>query len=183
VPGRGQEHHADRRYPTRAGAARRGRADALSLRVARGRRGARVLPLAGAARAFCCAGCEAAALAITGAGLDAYYRLRAQATGRPASPARDRGELAGYDDPSFQASFVVTDASGCREAALLLEGIRCAACVWLNEQVIGRLPGVAGVSINYATRRAQVRWGSCARSRWSSTGTCARRRPGRAIPG
>jgi Cu2+-exporting ATPase len=118
----------------------------------------RVLVLAGEARWFCCAGCEAAALAITGAGLDAYYRLREHATGRQATDAGDPGELAAYDDPAFQASFVATDASGCREAALLLEGIRCAACVWLNEQVIARLPGVAGVSINYATRRAQVRW-------------------------
>jgi Cu2+-exporting ATPase len=41
---------------------------------------------------------------------------------------------------------------------LLLEGVRCSACVWLNEQVIRRLPGVAGVSINFTTHRAQVRW-------------------------
>jgi Cu2+-exporting ATPase len=109
-------------------------------------------------RLFCCAGCEAAALAITGAGLDAYYRLREQATGRPAGDLPDPDELAAYDDPALQASFVVTAPDGSREAALLLEGIRCSACVWLNEQVIRRLPGVADVSINYATRRARVRW-------------------------
>ncbi len=118
----------------------------------------RTLRVAGEARSFCCTGCEAAAHAITGAGLEAYYRLREQATGRPARVVSDPDAFAAYDDPAFQASFVVTDPDGCREAALLLEGIRCSACVWLNEQVIGRLPGVAGVSINYATRRAHVRW-------------------------
>ena len=40
----------------------------------------------------------------------------------------------------------------------MLEGITCAACIWLNEQHIGKLPGVTAVSINYASRRARVRW-------------------------
>ena len=69
---------------------------------------------------------------------------------------RLRRDYAQCDDPAFQASFVVTDPDGCREAALLLEGVRCAACVWLNEQVIGRLPGVAGVSINDLTDPARL---------------------------
>jgi Cu2+-exporting ATPase len=45
-----------------------------------------------------------------------------------------------------------------REAALILEGITCAACVWLNEQHLTRQAGVTAVDINYATRRARVRW-------------------------
>lgn len=45
-----------------------------------------------------------------------------------------------------------------RTAALMLSGITCAACVWLIEQRIARLPGVLGIDINYATHRAQVRW-------------------------
>jgi Cu2+-exporting ATPase len=45
-----------------------------------------------------------------------------------------------------------------REASLILEGITCAACIWLNEQHLSRLPGVTGVDINFATRRARVRW-------------------------
>jgi Cu2+-exporting ATPase len=45
-----------------------------------------------------------------------------------------------------------------QEAALILEGITCAACVWLNEAHVRRQPGVTRVDINYATRRARVRW-------------------------
>src|SRR5581483_9997048 len=41
---------------------------------------------------------------------------------------------------------------------LLLEGITCAACIWLNEQHLSRLPGVLSAQINYTTHRAQVRW-------------------------
>lgn len=115
------------------------------------------LVVAGEPRQFCCAGCAAAAAAIAGAGLDDYYRLR---EGAPARPVAEAGAEAyrAYDDPEFQRGFVTTGASGEREAALLLDGVRCAACIWLNEQVIGRLPGVEGVAINYATRRARVRW-------------------------
>jgi Cu2+-exporting ATPase len=97
-------------------------------------------------------------VAIAGAGLEAYYRLRDRTAGRPPFEPHDSDGYAGYDDPTFQGTFVVSSADGTREAALLLDGVRCAACVWLNEQVIQRLPGVAAVSINYATRRAQVRW-------------------------
>ncbi|MBL8541786.1 MAG: cadmium-translocating P-type ATPase, partial [Betaproteobacteria bacterium] len=67
-------------------------------------------------------------------------------------------ELRLYDDPAVQQSFVREAAPHVREAALILEGIACAACVWLNEQHIGRMPGVVSVAINYATRRAYVRW-------------------------
>jgi Cu2+-exporting ATPase len=116
-----------------------------------------VFPVDGESRRFCCAGCEAAAAAIAGAGLEDYYRLRAASAARPAVDAEPAAYEA-YDDPAFQAPFVTTAPNGVREAALLLDGVRCSACVWLNEQVIRRLPGVETVAINYATRRVQVRW-------------------------
>jgi len=105
----------------------------------------------------CCPGCEAVAAAILGYGLQGYYEHR---TG-PAPTAEARAEAEDfriYDDPEVQRGFVHADAGGERDAALMLEGIRCTACVWLNERVIGRLPGVTGIGINAATHRAQVRW-------------------------
>jgi P-type Cu2+ transporter len=39
---------------------------------------------------------------------------------------------------------------------LIIEGIRCASCVWLNEKIIGGLPGVLEARVNYATGRARV---------------------------
>jgi Cu2+-exporting ATPase len=62
-----------------------------------------------------------------------------------------------YDDDALQKSFVSTTSDG-REAALMLEGIVCAACVWLCERQLLRQPGVLGVDINYASHRARVRW-------------------------
>ncbi|MEK7759531.1 MAG: HAD-IC family P-type ATPase, partial [Pseudomonadota bacterium] len=58
----------------------------------------------------------------------------------------------------MQKTFVQNVDGNVREASLILEGMVCAACVWLNEQHLAKLPGVLAVSINYATHRARVRW-------------------------
>ncbi|MEO5676532.1 MAG: heavy metal translocating P-type ATPase [Usitatibacter sp.] len=103
---------------------------------------------------FCCTGCEGVAGAIAGLGLTDYYRLRSVAAPAPAASSED---LAAFDDPAFQASFVrVTE--GVAEAQLLVEGLRCAACGWLVEHALARTPGVESVSVNYGTRKARVRW-------------------------
>jgi len=56
-----------------------------------------------------------------------------------------------------QKSFV-RDRADTREASLLLENIRCAACLWLNERVLRGLDGVLDVDIDYASHHARVRW-------------------------
>ncbi|MBI3575609.1 MAG: heavy metal translocating P-type ATPase, partial [Gammaproteobacteria bacterium] len=112
-----------------------------------------------ARRPLCCRGCEAVAQAIIAGGLGDYYKYRtAQApTAREIVPAFLR-QTAIYDHPEVQKSFVRIEDEHVREAALILEGITCAACVWLNERHLTRLPGVLAVHINYATHRARVKW-------------------------
>lgn len=110
-------------------------------------------------RRMCCIGCEAVAQSIVDNGLVDYYRHRdaMPETRREALPA-ELQELGLFDHPDFQKSFVRPVGEHEREATLILEGITCAACVWLNEQHVARLPGVSAIQINYATRRARVRW-------------------------
>ncbi len=113
----------------------------------------------GAARAMCCAGCQAVAQAIVDNNLSEYYRHR---DALPESPREalpiELQELGLFDHPEVQKNFVRPVGEHEREAALILEGITCAACVWLNEAHIARQKGVTAVDINYATRRARVRW-------------------------
>ena len=117
----------------------------------------------GQRRAMCCAGCQAVAQAIVGNGLGDYYRHR---DALPESPREALpqvlADLALFDLPDVQKNFVrrAEGAAGEheQEAALILEGITCAACVWLNESHVRRQPGVTAVDINYTTRRARVRW-------------------------
>jgi Cu2+-exporting ATPase len=108
---------------------------------------------------MCCVGCQAVAQAIVSNGLEDYYRHR---DAMPESPRealpQALQELGLFDLPEVQQNFVRPTGEHEREAALILEGITCAACVWLNESHISRQPGVTAVDINYATRRARVRW-------------------------
>ena len=110
-------------------------------------------------REMCCAGCQAVAQAIVAGGLDDYYRHR---DAMPESPReaipQALQDLGLFDHPDVQKNFVRPVGEHEKEAALILEGITCSACVWLNEQHIARQPGVTAVDINYATRRARVRW-------------------------
>lgn len=96
---------------------------------------------------------------IISSGLESYYSQRTEAASRNEPlPAEIRAQLRLYDDDQLQQDFVEQLGSDEREAALILEGISCAACIWLNEQHLARLPGVLSVSINYSTHRARVRW-------------------------
>lgn len=113
----------------------------------------------GVRRPMCCRGCAAVAQAIVDAGLSDFYRYRTEPspTGRELVPEFLR-QAQVYDLPEVQKSFVRSAGEGLRAADLILEGITCAACVWLNERHLARLPGVHQVAINYATRRAHVVW-------------------------
>ncbi len=108
---------------------------------------------------MCCHGCQAVAQAIVDAGHSDFYRHRTHAspTGTELVPEFIR-QTRVYDHPVIQRTFVRDTGPHEHEAALILEGIACAACVWLNERHISRLPGVLDVQVNYATHRARVRW-------------------------
>ncbi len=113
----------------------------------------------GARRTMCCKGCEAVAQAIVDSGLSDFYRYRSAhpASGREVVPQLLR-ETRVYDNPAVQSSFVRIEGEQVREASLILEGIVCAACVWLNERHLESLPGVLGVQVNYSTHRARIKW-------------------------
>ncbi|PYD14772.1 MULTISPECIES: heavy metal translocating P-type ATPase [Pseudomonas syringae group] len=112
----------------------------------------------GATRQLCCPGCQAVAEAIVASGLDNYYRHRSETSANPESlPSQLLDELALYDRPDVQAPFVRHDGD-LSEATLLVEGISCAACGWLIEQRLGRLPAVTEARMNLSTHRLLVRW-------------------------
>lgn len=110
-------------------------------------------------RDTCCAGCQAVAQGIIDAGLGNYYKQRTADAEKAALPPQeilDRLKL--YDLPEVQAGFVEAGSGEEREAVLMLEGITCAACVWLIEQQLLRTAGVLRADLNYSTRRVRVLW-------------------------
>jgi len=105
----------------------------------------------------CCHGCQAVAQTIIDSGNADYYRLRTDLPKTPEDALAELKKLDLYDLPEVQQSFVKSEGD-VREASLILEGIVCAACVWLNERHLRQLQGVIAAEINFSTHRARVRW-------------------------
>ena len=105
----------------------------------------------------CCMGCQAVGQTIIDSGNADYYRLRTDLPKTAEAALEELKNLKLYDLPEVQSSFVKSEGD-VREANLILEGIVCAACVWLNERHLNQLPGVLAADINFSTRRARVRW-------------------------
>ncbi len=109
---------------------------------------------------MCCTGCQAVAQTIVDNNLTAFYKHRTEKSNKPSDliPA----ELQVYDNDALQQSFVTFDkhnsSASIREASLILEGIVCAACVWLNEHNVKSLAGVLDFRVNYSTHRASLKW-------------------------
>lgn len=106
---------------------------------------------------FCCAGCAAAAEAISAAGLQGYYKQRQAPAPRAEVPEEQLRQLELYDHPAMQQRFVVQSGDSC-EASLMLEGINCPACLWLIERRLGSEAGVLSTAVNYESMRARVSW-------------------------
>ncbi len=109
---------------------------------------------------MCCYGCQAVSQAIIDSGMDDFYKYRTGTLEKPGEIVPEfLQQLKAYDSVSLQKKFVQhTDTENILEVSLILEGITCAACVWLNEQHLASLDGVLSATINYSNHRARVRW-------------------------
>ena len=107
-------------------------------------------------RHFCCFGCQSVCSAIYEAGLQGYYQRTPEGVllGPPPEPPKD---IEIYDFDEVQKEFT-TCAGDIRDIHLLVEGIHCAACVWLIERGLQRLPGVQSAEVNLTGKRLHLRW-------------------------
>ncbi|KZD05876.1 copper-translocating P-type ATPase [Oceanibaculum pacificum] len=99
---------------------------------------------------FCCTGCETAHATIERLGLGLYYRRRSLDPGlnrpRPDAAAMDFTALA---EPC---------GDGLLRLNLMIEGLHCAACVWLIEAMLAKQQGVVTARLNMTTRRLRLEW-------------------------
>ena len=88
-----------------------------------------------------------AAAIIRGAGLERYYDERAEYAPRPGSVRQ-----------GWESVPVTTRDDGTAEVSLVVDGLRCASCVWVTEHLLQQTPGVEQATVSYATGRASLRW-------------------------
>jgi Cu2+-exporting ATPase len=101
-------------------------------------------------------GCQAAAEWIGELGLGDYYRLRTGHAARAPDPVESARSAEAFGRPRLSRHFVRDAGDGLSEAIVLVEGIRCAACCWLIERTLARLPGFREAGINATSRRARI---------------------------
>lgn len=96
---------------------------------------------------FCCTGCEVVFELVQSKGLgDFYERLGKNSL----EPVNFKQNLGVFD------SFVRPTNEGFSEIHLVIDGIFCAACVWLNEKILIEEQGVIEASVNPLTHKARV---------------------------
>ena len=80
----------------------------------------------------------------------------------PLALSRGQDALHLLDDPQEWSAFSrpAMQGQGCWESNVVIEGMHCAACSMTVEEAIGKVPGVVGVSVSAASRRAKVVWSS-----------------------
>ncbi|NOR52271.1 MAG: heavy metal translocating P-type ATPase, partial [Gammaproteobacteria bacterium] len=114
----------------------------------------------GSERAFCCLGCQSVCQAIYEAGLEGFYQRTPEGTllAPPPEPPRD---LNIYDLEEVQEEFVDIHSGGhgeVRSIHLLIEGIHCAACLWLIERSLQPMAGVVKANVNLSGKRLHLEW-------------------------
>lgn len=106
---------------------------------------------------FCCTGCRAVYEILNTLGLDDYYKIRAAQNIQGSAPAQDPGS---GEDYSYldQKSFIdiYTTEENPLSMSFYIEGIECAACLWLIEKIPSCARGVESVSLNMSDNTASV---------------------------
>lgn len=105
---------------------------------------------------FCCFGCQTVCQTIHNAGLQSFY-LKTPEGEHLAPPPSLSAELASYDLDEVQSDYV-DKLDDIRSIHLLVEGIHCAACVWLIEHSLAKQQGVVSAEVNLTSKRLRLKW-------------------------
>ncbi|HFQ62274.1 MAG TPA: heavy metal translocating P-type ATPase, partial [Epsilonproteobacteria bacterium] len=105
---------------------------------------------------FCCKGCQGVYHLLNSEGLGTFYDKLGDTKLQPAQ--QEASDLEKFDLEGFKNRYIKVDDDGLYEIHLIIEGIHCSACVWLNEKVLHKTDGVLEASINYTNNKAKIVW-------------------------
>jgi len=105
---------------------------------------------------FCCSGCQGVYNLLNSEGLDSFYEKVGETT--LAAPTHMLEDSSSFDGESFHDKYVKIDDDGFSKISLIIEGIHCSACVWLNEKALHKMDGVVEANINFTNNKATIIW-------------------------
>ena len=102
---------------------------------------------------FCCNGCESVYKLLHQSGFGGFYERLGEVTLTPLE--QRRVDFSYLDEPSFLQQHTAKMGE-LNEVSLVIEGIHCAACVWLNEHILSMQKGIKKAHINYTNNKAKI---------------------------
>ena len=105
---------------------------------------------------FCCKGCQGVYHLLNAEGLDSFYDKLGDTKLQPANQIDV--DLEKFDLEGFKNKYIKVNQDELYEINLIIEGIHCSACVWLNEKVLHKTDGIIEATINYTNNKAKVVW-------------------------
>lgn len=105
---------------------------------------------------FCCKGCQGIYHLLSDEGLDGFYEKSGDTI--LSAPSTQYEDSSNFNAPAFYDKFVKINSDGLNEVSLIIEGIHCSACVWLNEKALHKMDGIVEANINYTNNKATIVW-------------------------
>ena len=106
---------------------------------------------------FCCNGCQGVYHLLSDEGLDGFYeKMGSKTTLTPQTQQYEDSQ--NFNSPAFYDRFVSEDNDGFNKVSLIIEGIHCSACVWLNEKALHQMDGIIEADINFTNNKATIVW-------------------------
>ncbi len=105
---------------------------------------------------FCCNGCQGVYHLLNEEGLDSFYEKAGNTKLTPQTSQYE--DSSNFNSPAFYDKFVTIDKDGFSKVSLVIEGIHCSACVWLNEKALHKMDGVIEADINFTNNKATILW-------------------------
>ncbi|MCR4942229.1 MAG: cadmium-translocating P-type ATPase [Campylobacter sp.] len=102
---------------------------------------------------FCCNGCKNVYGVLNSSGFSEFYQRLGK---NSLSPVKSDDSVK-QSIASLYADFVKSE-NGLNHIDLIIEGIHCSACIWLNEKALFELEGVIEANINAVTNKAHIVW-------------------------
>lgn len=112
----------------------------------------------GAQEQFCCSGCATVWQLLHAEGLDAFYAICKNVASKPVQARLVSEDFHEYDDADFHTHHVRRLDHNIEEVRFILEGIHCAACVWLIEKLPVLCHGVLEARVQLVGQQATIRW-------------------------